>query len=258
MFITDEQWEVLQPVLEVPRKEGAGRPRANAREVFEAILFILHTGIQWKYLPKTFPPKSTVHDYLQFWSTQQAFRKLLALVIRQLVQKGRVDLQQCFVDATFAAAKGGGEAVGLTRKGKGTKIQLVVDAQGIPLAVSLAAADRAESHMVQQTLAWDENEIQPERLIGDKAYDCDGLDDALAELGIEMISPHRRNRLPENKTQDGRPLRRYRHRWIVERTIAWLGNHRRLLTRWEKNLSNFSSFTLLGCLMLTLRHLPFG
>jgi transposase len=258
MFITDEQWEVLQPVLEVPRKEGAGRPRANAREVFEAILFILHTGIQWKYLPKTFPPKSTVHDYLQFWSTQQAFRKLLALVIRQLVQKGRVDLQQCFVDATFAAAKGGGEAVGLTRKGKGTKIQLVVDAKGIPLAVSLDAADRAESRMVQQTLAWEETDLQPERLIGDKAYDCDALDDALAELGIEMISPHRRNRLPENQTQDGRPLRRYRHRWIVERTIAWLGNHRRLLTRWEKNLSNFSSFTLLGCLMLTLRHLPFG
>jgi hypothetical protein len=45
---------------------------------------------------------------------------------------------------------------------------------------------------------------------------------------------------------------------VVERTIAWLGNHRRLLTRWEKNLSNFSSFTLLGCLMLTLRHLPFS
>jgi transposase len=73
-----------------------------------------------------------------------------------------------------------------------------------------------------------------------------------------MISPHRRNRLPENQTQDGRPLRRYRHRWIVERTIAWLGNHRRLLTRWEKNLESFSSFTLLGCLMLTLRHLPFS
>jgi hypothetical protein len=127
-------------------------------------------------------------------------RKLLALVIRQLVQKGRVDLQQCFVDATFAAAKGGGAGVGLTRKGKGTKIQLVVDAKGIPLAVSLDAADRAESHMVQQTLAWEETDAQPERLIGDKAYDSDALDDALAELGIEMISPHRRNRMPENQT----------------------------------------------------------
>ncbi len=116
-----------------------------------------------------------MHDYLQFWSTQQAFRKLLAMVIRQLVQRGRIDLQQCFVDATFAAAKGGGKRWVLPAKGKGTKIQLVVDARGIPLAVSLDSADRAESHMVQQTLAWDETDIQPERLIGDKAYDCDAL-----------------------------------------------------------------------------------
>ena len=163
------------------------------------------------------------------------------------------------IDASFAKAPEGGEDTGPnpTDRGKsGSKHHVLTDAQGIPLAVSLDSAARAESHMVQQTLAWEETDIQPERLIGDKAYDCDALDDALAELGIEMISPHRRNRLPENQTQDGRPLRRYRHRWIVERTIAWLGNHRRLLTRWEKRLSNFSSFTLLGCLMLTLRHLP--
>jgi transposase len=88
MFISDAPWEVLKPVLEVAKSSVYGRPRANAREVFEAILFVLHTGIQRKYLPKTFLPKSTVHDYLQFWSMQQAFRKLLALVIRQLVQKG--------------------------------------------------------------------------------------------------------------------------------------------------------------------------
>ena len=76
--------------------------------------------------------------------------------------------------------------------------------------------------MVQQTLQLFEPDSQPQRLIGDKAYDCDALDETLAELGIEMIAPHRKNRLPENRTQDGRAVRRYRHRWIVERTIAWL------------------------------------
>ena len=72
----------------------------------------------------------------------------------------------------------------------------------------------------------------------------------------KMISPHRSNRRPENLTQDGRPLRRYRRRWIVERTIAWLGNHRRLLTRHEKHASLFAAFATLGCLMIALRHLP--
>lgn len=256
MFVSDEQWAVLRPVLEVPKTSRFGRPRADARAVFEAILFILHTGIQWKYLPKTFPPKSTVHDYLSLWSRSEAFRKVFARVIGQLVQYGRIDLDECFIDATFAAAKGGGLEVGLTRKGKGTKLQVVVDAQGLPLGVSMAAANTGETAMVQQTLAFIEPEVQPDRLVGDKGYDSDALDEALAELGIEMISPHRSNRRPDTATQDGRPLRRYKRRWIVERTIAWLGQHRRLLTRWEKHASHFVNFALLGCLMIALRHLP--
>lgn len=64
------------------------------------------------------------------------------------------------------------------------------------------------------------DKTQFEWLIGDKAYDCDELDETLAELGLEMIAPHRKNRRPENVTHDGRPLRRYRHLWIVERTFA--------------------------------------
>src|SRR6478672_1708649 len=219
MFISDEQWEVLGPLLERPRKSQYGRPRAGEREVFEAILFVLHTGIQWKHLPRTFPPKSTVHDSLKAWSQSDAFRRIFAAIISQLIEEGRVNLEECFVDATFAAAKGGGTA------------------------------------MVQQTLGFVEGDFQPKRLIGDKGYDSDALDQTLAELGIEMISPHRSNRRPENLTQDGRPLRRYRRRWIVERTIAWLGNHRRLLTRHEKHASLFAAFATLGCLMIALRHL---
>lgn len=87
--------------------------------------------------------------------------------------------------------------------------------------------------MVQQTLGFAEPEGQPQRLIGDKGYDSDALDRTLAELGIKMIAPHRSNRRSENVTQDGLPLRRYKNRWVVQRTTAWLGNHRRLLTRHE-------------------------
>jgi hypothetical protein len=71
------------------------------------------------------------------------------------------------------------------------------------------------------------NEI-PARLIGDKADDSDGLDGRLLDdWGTEMIAPHRRG-LKRKKTQDGRPLRRYRRRWKVERLFAWLQNFRRL------------------------------
>jgi len=255
MFLTDEQWNLIEPHLRLERTSGYGRPPADARKVFEAILFMLHTGIQWRFLPKSFPPKSTVHDYLRRWCQQDRFCKLLSALIGELLERGQLEIDQGFIDATFAPAKSGGDGIGLTRKGKGTKVQVVVDGQGLPLGVSVAAADSGEPQMVQQTLALFDDASQPERLIGDKAYDSDPLDALLLDLGIEMIAPHRSNRRPENRTQDGRPLRRYRHRWRVERTIAWLGYHRRLLVRWEKHLCLYLGFTLLGCLMITLKHL---
>jgi transposase len=93
----------------------------------------------------------------------------------------------------------------------------------------------------------------PERLIGDKAYDSDALDEQMSEYGIEMISPNRINR--KQKTQDGRSLRRYRRRWKVERLFAWMQNYRRLVTRWEYHIENFLGFVQLACLLMLLRHL---
>ena len=93
----------------------------------------------------------------------------------------------------------------------------------------------------------------PERLIGDKAYDSDALDEQMSEYGIEMISPHRAGR--RNETQDRRPLRRYRRRWKVERLFAWMQNYRRLVTRWEYHIENFLGFVQFACLLMLLRHL---
>ena len=74
---------------------------------------------------------------------------------------------------------------------------------------------------------------QPRRIIGDRAYDSDPLDNALAAQGIEMIAPHRRNR-KRKATQDGRPLRRYRRRWKIERLFAWLNTFKRTMARWDR------------------------
>lgn len=95
----------------------------------------------------------------------------------------------------------------------------------------------------------------PERMIGDKAYDSDRLDETLERnWGIELIAPHRSNR-KRAPTQDGRPLRRYRHRWKVERLFAWLQNFRRLVVRYEFHPENFLAFLRLGCIVILLRNL---
>lgn len=76
--------------------------------------------------------------------------------------------------------------------------------------------------------------------------------DGLCEQGIALICPHRKGRVRPAK-QDSRKLRRYKRRWIVERTIAWLHNYRRFVTRWEYHDYLYESFVILGCLFTLLK-----
>jgi transposase len=128
----------------------------------------------------------------------------------------------------------------------------VADRFGLPLAVCAASATPHEVTLVAATLDSRFVDEPPRRLIGDRAYDADPLDEALLELGIEMIAPHRRNRT-RPKTQDGRPLRRYKRRWKIERLFAWLGNFRRLVVRYERHALNYLGFVHLGCALILLR-----
>ena len=130
---------------------------------------------------------------------------------------------------------------------------IMVDASGITLAVHTESARPAEVTLVHDTLEASFGMDFPKRLIGDKAYDSDPLDAELAALGIEMIAPNRKNR--KKKTQDGRPLRRYKRRWKVERTIAWLQSFRRVRTRDERKAQNFLGFVQLACILILLRRI---
>ena len=153
-----------------------------------------------------------------------------------------------------------GEAVGKTKRGKGTKWMVLVDGQGLPLGVRLESASPGEATLAEATLA----EVRvprpkgrprqkPERVIADRGYDSDPLRERLKKRNIELIVPYRKNN-KQRRYQDGRKLRRYVRRWIVERTNAWFGQFRRLLVRHEHLLSTYRAFFYLACFWITLRH----
>ncbi|SRR6266851_5685652 len=158
------------------------------------------------------------------------------------------------------ARKKRGVAVGKTKRGKGTKWMVLVDGQGLPLGVRLESASPSEVTLAEATL--DEVRVprrkgrprqKPERVIGDRGYDSDPLRQRLKKRGIELIAPYRKNN-QGRRYEDGRKLRRYKRRWIVERTNAWLGQFRRLLVRHEHLLSTYRAFFYLACFWITLRH----
>ncbi len=130
----------------------------------------------------------------------------------------------------------------------------IADRHGLPLAIGITSASPHETQLVEDTLRQRHVGALPERVIGDRGYDSDPLDERLQrEHGIELIAPNRRNK--RKRTQDGRPLRRYLRRWKIERLFAWLKNYRRVSSRWERYAVNFLGMVQLGCLLILLRHL---
>jgi len=209
--------------------------------------------VELKDLPRQFGCKSSVHKYFTLWVRSGVFEALMRDAGALVEERNGYRLYECFVDGTFSKAKGGGDGIGLTKAGKGVKIMVLVDARGLPIAVTTGSAGPHESKLVQGMFGFMLSRGTPERIIGDKAYDSDALDAQLAEQGVEMIAPHRRNRKPENTTQDGRSLRRYKRRWTVERTISWFQNFRRLCIRYEKSTMLFQGFLHLGCSIILLK-----
>jgi transposase len=252
--LTDEQLDWLVERIPDPViSPKGGRPPANKRRVVRGIFWMLDNGAKWKDLPRRFGSKSTVHRWFQTWVRDGVFEQIMRDAGRCIEKRDGYRLYECYVDGTFAKARGGGDGIGKTKAGKGVKIMVLVDARGLPVAVDTLSASPHESTVVQRLFDFMLTEDMPERIIGDKAYDSDKLDAQMADAGIELIAPHRSNRKPENVTQDGRPLRRYKRRWKVERTIGWIQHFRRLCIRWEKSTTLFQGFLHFGCTMLLLK-----
>jgi transposase len=175
------------------------------------------------------------------------------------MREGLLRWDETFLDGSFVPAKKGGCAVGKTKRGKGTKWMVLADGEGVPLGVRLESASPSEVTLAEATLA----EVRvprpkgcprqkPDRVIADRGYDSDPLRERLQQRGIELIAPYRSDN-QQRRYEDGRKLRRYQRRWIVERTNAWLGQFRRLLVRHKHLLSTYYAFFYLACFWIRLR-----
>jgi transposase len=128
-----------------------------------------------------------------------------------------------------------------------------MDNDRTPLGVVIAPANEHETRHIERLLDASVVELsRPARLLYDGAADSDPLRDRLAERGVELICPHRANRV-KPKRQDGRKLRRKRHRWKIERTNAWLQDCGRIANRKDRLPILFLGWFQLACLFTILK-----
>lgn len=260
-LLTDAQWEKIRPLLpKRPRRPQGGRPPANDRKVLEGILWILRSGARWCDLPDEFPFSGHVLEAAARLGRARRMAHHLASIPGRTEPTQAVGLERIVSGRQFRSGQKRGCKVGKTKRGKGTKWMVVVDGQGIPLGEQLYSASPNEVRLAEETLAsirvsrrhgGGRPRQKVRRVIADRAYDSDPLRAQLATRGIELIAPHRWNR-SKPRTQDGRALRRYRRRWKIERTFAWLGNYRRLV-RYDRSITIYDAFFHIACFMITLR-----
>ena len=135
------------------------------------------------------------------------------------------------------------------------KLEVVTDASGLPLGLEVAAADISEQALLIPALE-DVPLVVPEGtpVVADKGFDSDALRDELEKAGYTPVIPHRKNRVKPSRN-DGRRQRRYKHRWRIERTNAWLHCYRGLAVRWSYYTSMYVGLAYLAFIHLALQRL---
>jgi transposase len=137
----------------------------------------------------------------------------------------------------------------------GTKRHLIVDRGGIPLAALLTGANRHDSVVFEDLLdavpsikqLSGQRRKRPAKLHADKAYDIPRCRQALTRRHIRV-------RIARKGVDSSQRLGR--HRWVVERTLAWLARYRRLTIRYERRVDIHQAFLTLGCALICFNHLP--
>jgi transposase len=123
--LTEEQWKLVEPVLR-PAATGVrrGRPWHDTRAVLNGVLWVLGTGAQWGELPEKYPPHQTCHRRFQQWTRDGKLMEALRLLARLLHEQGKLNLDEAFVDATFASAKKGALPSALPAAGRARRSSL--------------------------------------------------------------------------------------------------------------------------------------
>lgn len=137
------------------------------------------------------------------------------------------------------------------------KVEVATDARGTPVGLATGPANVAETALAPAALAdipAAARAAGPAPVVADRGYGSDKLRDALAAGGFRLLAPHRKSRVAPSRN-DGRRMRRYKRRWVVERTCAWLHSYRRAATRFEKTADLFTGFVHLACAFVALNRL---
>ena len=256
-LLPDELWHEIEPLLPPPKPRRfryPGRKPINNRQALTGIIFVLKSGIPWELLPQEMGCGSgmTCWRRLREWQKAGVWQAIEQKLLAKLQGSEQIDWSRALADSASVRAVGAGQESGpnpTDRRKPGSKHHLMTDAQGIPLAAVLTPANTND---ITQLLPLVEAippiggkvghpRHRPEAVQGDRAYDSEPHRQALRQRGIKPL-------LARRNTEHGSGLGV--HRWVVERSLAWLHQFRRLRVRYERRADIHEAFLHLACALI--------
>jgi transposase len=248
--VSDEEWSFVAPYLTLMPLDAKQREH-DLREVFNALRFIVKTGMQWRMMPHDLPPWYTVYQQTQRWIAAGSFEAIvhdLRVLLRLAVGRDPDPSAAIFDGRTMQSSPESGSRAGYDghKKKRGSKVHMAVDTLGHLLAMHVTPANEQERAQVEE-LARAVQEVTNEHVelaYVDQGYTGEEAERAAAGHGIALEVV----KLPEAK----RGFVLLPRRWVVERSFGWIARFRRLARDYERLATTLVGmhFVAFVCLLL--------
>jgi putative transposase len=262
--MTDAQWAKLKPLLESPSKRGRKHGH-DLRQVVDALLYVTHTGCQWRYLPESYGPWTRVWSQFRRWSSNVTMQAVVAGLhpeVRALQGRSEPHPSLIVIDTHLVRGSSNGGATFHDQGGplgwtNGAKRVVAVDVTGLPLAVKVVPASTTEADSVGQILAQIEFQKQTERLevvLVDKGVPKKQVLEMNASSDYE-IRRYGWDKQPVDTTTGKKVFKPLKYAWKVEAAHAKMMNSRRLSKSFENTTESATAWANLAAIQILLREL---